>query len=169
MLYETRHSNVYWIEEAFHEDDVMYKWLKEWLAKTGIKTLIADGEGGSRRSPKLVEWARRGLIDVLQPDIVWDGFVFWLKYAKMLEEYNILAAPHNFGSTFGNYATCQIFPFIKTFTLAEWDEADIKGMDFSNYSYDNGYVVVGDKPGFGIDMDDELYEKTVAQSGWMAK
>ena len=54
--------NLYWLEEAFHEDDALYEDLKEWLRQRGQSVLIADGEGLA--SPHLIEWATRGLVDV---------------------------------------------------------------------------------------------------------
>ncbi|MCW3052635.1 MAG: Mandelate racemase/muconate lactonizing protein, partial [Chthonomonadales bacterium] len=64
VLEETADCHIHWMEEAFHEDPVLYRDLKEWLHTRGIDTLIADGEGDA--APALVNWAREGLIDVLQ-------------------------------------------------------------------------------------------------------
>lgn len=35
--------NLYWLEEAFHEDEGLYEDLKEWLRQRGQNVLIADG------------------------------------------------------------------------------------------------------------------------------
>ena len=67
VLEETASAGVYWIEEPFHEDGRLYAAFKEWMAARGIETLIADGEGAA--SPSLLDWARQGLIDVVQYDI----------------------------------------------------------------------------------------------------
>ena len=40
VLAETADAGVYWLEEAFHEDDVLYRDLKAWLAERGLATLI---------------------------------------------------------------------------------------------------------------------------------
>ena len=169
VLTALRDADIYWMEEAFHEDDVVYKKLKEWLNEEGMPTLIADGEVGSRRARNIVAWAKAGYIDVLQPDIVWDGLTFWLKYARMLDADGILSAPHNFGSMYGNYATVQVAPFIQHFTFAEWDEMTIEGYDVSQYKLANGFVHVPNHPGFGIGLDSALFEKRVAAEGWVAK
>ncbi|HET7770419.1 MAG TPA: enolase C-terminal domain-like protein, partial [Chloroflexota bacterium] len=42
VLAETADVRVFWLEEAFHEDAVLYRDLKEWLGKEGLETLIAD-------------------------------------------------------------------------------------------------------------------------------
>ena len=72
VLGETASSNVYWMEEAFHEDARLYGLLKEWLNAEGLETRIADGEGDA--SPNLLSWAKDGLVDILQYDIFRPGF-----------------------------------------------------------------------------------------------
>ena len=57
VLGGTADANVYWMEEAFHEDARVYSLLKEWLNAEGLKTKIADGEGGA--SPNLISWAKQ--------------------------------------------------------------------------------------------------------------
>ena len=50
VLHETADCAIYWLEEAFHEDAVLYRDLKEWLAREGTSILIADGEGDASPS-----------------------------------------------------------------------------------------------------------------------
>jgi hypothetical protein len=57
FLSATRESNLYWLEEAFHEDNVLYTNLKGWMRDRNIKTLIADGEGYACQA--LIDWARK--------------------------------------------------------------------------------------------------------------
>lgn len=45
VLKETASSNLSWIEEAFHEDDCLYRNLKEWMSEQKLNVLITDGEG----------------------------------------------------------------------------------------------------------------------------
>lgn len=66
VLAETADCRVFWLEEPFHEDGELYRDLKGWLADQGLQTLIADGEGDA--SPRLLDWAREGLVDVVQYD-----------------------------------------------------------------------------------------------------
>ena len=72
FLLETKDADVFWIEEAFHEDNMLYGFLKTWMKENGIKTLIADGEG--QASPSVIEWAKKGLIDVVQYNLRAYGF-----------------------------------------------------------------------------------------------
>jgi L-rhamnonate dehydratase len=72
VLSETADANLYWIEEPFHEDGTLYAHLKAWMQAEGLRVLIADGEGDA--SPRLLDWACDGLIDVVQHDILRPGF-----------------------------------------------------------------------------------------------
>ena len=85
VLSETAEARVYWIEEAFHEDGAFYTQLKEWLAAEGLNTLIADGEGAA--SPHLLDWARQGLIDVVQYDVRVPGFSRWLELGPQFDAW----------------------------------------------------------------------------------
>ena len=50
------------MEEAFHEDPVLYQDLHEWMDAEGITTLVADGEG--QASPTLMDYAKEGIVEV---------------------------------------------------------------------------------------------------------
>ncbi|KRF09977.1 mandelate racemase, partial [Paenibacillus sp. Soil766] len=56
VLLATAESRLYWIEEVFHEDNVLYENLKEWMQKNGLSVKIADGEG--QADPRLMDWAK---------------------------------------------------------------------------------------------------------------
>ena len=77
VLSETAEAQVYWMEEAFHEDASFYANLREWLNSEGLETKIADGEGGA--SLNLLQWAEEGLVDIVQYDIFHPGFSRWLE------------------------------------------------------------------------------------------
>ena len=63
-LAETAEANIFWLEEAFHEHPLFYEDLRMWLDKEQLPALIADGQGEA--SPRLLEYARDGLVDVIQ-------------------------------------------------------------------------------------------------------
>ena len=77
LLRATADADVFWLEEAFHEDDVLYSDFQAWLRAEGLSTLIADGEGLA--SPRLPEMARQRLVNVVQYDIFSYGFTRWLR------------------------------------------------------------------------------------------
>jgi L-alanine-DL-glutamate epimerase-like enolase superfamily enzyme len=167
VLEETADAGVYWIEEPFHEDGRLYAALKEWMAVRGIETTIADGEGAA--SPSLLDWAREGLIDVVQYDIRRPGFTRWLELGPQLDAWGVHSAPHHYGGAYGNYSACHVAAAIDRFELVEWDEATVPGLDASAYRIAEGYVEVPALPGFGLGLDSDLYERAVAENGFVVE
>ena len=165
VLAGTAEANVYWVEEAFHEDARLYGILKEWLNKEGIKTKIADGEGGA--SPHLIQWAKNGLIDIVQYDIFHPGFSRWLELGPELDEVNVGTAPHHYGGYYGNFVTGHLAARIENFEFVEWDHATTPGIDDSNYTISDGYVNIPNLPGFGLTIEEEPYQKALKESGFI--
>jgi L-rhamnonate dehydratase len=163
VLSETADCYIHWIEEAFHEDDALYEDLKNWMTGQGIDTLIADGEGLA--SPELLNWARRGLVDVIQYDIFGHGLTRWIHTGKQLDRWKVMSAPHAYGNHLANYASAHLSTAIDGFALLEWDEATTDGLDTSAYSIDNGYLQVPNSPGFGLKLDEETFRDAVKHNG----
>jgi L-alanine-DL-glutamate epimerase-like enolase superfamily enzyme len=157
FLLAVKESTVYWLEEAFHEDNMLYAELKRWMKEQGIETLIADGEG--QASPTLIDWAKKGLIDVVQYDLRGYGFFNWMELSKELEPFNILCAPHNYGGFYGNYAQGHFAACTDKFAFAEFDIAEAEGIDTSAYKIVDGRLQVPRLDGFGLGLDRGIFEK----------
>lgn len=164
VLTETAECEVFWLEEPFHEDPVLYRDLKDWLARQGLATLIADGEG--QASPTLLDWAREGLIDVVQYDIFGHTFTGWLATGRRLDEWGRRSAPHHYGGHYGNYAAAHLAGALSNFSFVEWDEATTPGLDTSAYQVREGTVVIPEQPGFGLDLDDDVFRRAVEAGGF---
>jgi L-rhamnonate dehydratase len=163
VLAETADCGILWMEEAFHEDDVLYRDLREWLAREDLRTLIADGEG--QADPRLIAWARTGLIDVIQYDIFGYGFTRWLALGCELDSANVRSAPHHYGGHYGNYAAGHLAAAIQGFTYVEWDAATTDGLDTSGYALQDGSVVLPTAPGFGLKLDEAVFGRAVVREG----
>jgi L-rhamnonate dehydratase len=150
VLAETSSANVYWIEEAFHEDGRLYERLKEGAA-----------------SPSLLDWAREGLIDVVQYDVLYTGFTRWLELGPQLDGWGVRSAPHHYGNWYGNYSACHLASFIQRFEFVEWDEATVPGLDASAYHISEGMVHVPDLPGFGLRLDEGAFARAVGENGFV--
>lgn len=164
VLLDTADCNVFWLEEAFHEDNVLYQDLKAWLKANGLAVLIADGEGYA--SPRLLSWAEERLIDVIQYDIFSYGFTPWLQLGRQLDGWGVHSAPHHYGGFYGNYAAGHLAAAIRNFTFVEWDEATIPGIDTSLYAIQAGEVQIPAAPGFGLRLDEEHFQGAVAAGGY---
>ncbi|MBI1279867.1 MAG: mandelate racemase [Anaerolineaceae bacterium] len=165
VLTETADCEIYWLEEAFHEDRVLYEGLHQWLDEQQLPVLIADGEG--QASPTLMNWTQAGVIDVVQYDLRDEGFDFWIKTGQQLDTWGAKSAPHNYGSCFGNYATCHLASAIEQFTFVEWDQIDLVGLDSSGYAIQDGRVHVPNRAGFGLRLDESVFEGSVKSEGFV--
>ena len=164
LLRETAAARVYWVEEPFHEDAVLFAALKRWLDEQEIATLIADGEGQAH--PELVRWAREGVVDVLNYDIRRPGFTWWRDRAEELAGTAVRIAPHNFGTPYGNYVSCHLATAVERYAFTEWDEGTMEGLDASAYGLVEGRVQVPRAPGFGLHLDEGYFERRVREAGW---
>jgi L-alanine-DL-glutamate epimerase-like enolase superfamily enzyme len=164
VLAETADCSIFWLEEPFHEDDVLYRDLRAWLAQQQLAVLIADGEG--QADPRLIQWARTGLLGVIQYDIFSYGFTRWLALGRELDAAGVRSAPHHYGSHYGNYAACHLAGAIRHFSYVEWDEATTVGIDGSGYAIRDGWVLVPNTPGFGLVLDETVFERAIATDGF---
>ena len=165
VLGETAACQIFWMEEAFHEDRILYLDLQAWLKAEGLTVLVADGEG--QASPTLLEWAQEGVVNVIQYDIFSYGFTPWLALGKQLDAWGVRSAPHHYGGHYGNYTACHLAGAIHNFTYVEWDEATTPGLDTTAYRIDNGHVVVPDAPGFGLRLEEEVFQQAVKANGFV--
>ncbi|MBM4460466.1 MAG: mandelate racemase [Chloroflexi bacterium] len=167
VLAETADCRVFWLEEAFHEDAVLYADLKSWLADQRLAVLIADGEG--QASPSLLTWAQDGLIDVVQYDVFGYGFTPWLALARQLDGWGVRSAPHHYGRLYGNYVAAHLAAVCQRFTFVEWDEAQTPALDTSAYRVEDGRVYVPRLPGFGLTLDEPWFRRAAAEHGFLVR
>ena len=164
VLDETANCRLHWIEEAFHEDAVLYQDLRDWMRGRGMDTLISDGEGTA--SPFLLDWARDKIVDILQYDYLSYGFTRWLATGRQAAEWGARVAPHHYGGLYGNYASGHLAAALPTFTMVEWDEATTPVLDGSAYTVRDGHVTLPDAPGFGLNLDEPAYQRAIQQDGF---
>ena len=164
VLAETADCRVFWLEEPFHEDGELYRDLKGWLSDQGLQTLIADGEGDA--SPRLLDWAREGLVDVVQYDYLSHGLTRWLATGANLDQWGRQTAPHHYGGYFGNFLSGHLAGGIGNFLFVEWDEATVPAVDASRYAVREGWVTQPDAPGFGLELDEAAFQKAVEAEGF---
>src|SRR4029079_15689235 len=132
VLAATADCPLFWLEEAFHEDNVLYEDLRAWQQAKGLNVLMADGEGYA--SPRLLDWARAGVLDVIQYDIFSYGFTPWLALGRELDQSGLRTAPHHYGGFYANFASAHLAAAVQHFTYVEWDEASVPGVDTSAYT-----------------------------------
>ena len=164
VLAATAECELFWLEEAFHEDPVLYQDLCEWMEQEGLTILIADGEG--QASPTLMEYAENGLVDVVQYDIFGYGLANWIQTGAQLDQWQVSTAPHHYGRHVGNYISGHLAAAVDHFAFVEWDEVAAPGLDGSAYKIEDGHVVLPNAPGFGLELDDALFQKAINDNGF---
>ena len=164
VLAETADCQLFWLEEAFQEDPVLYEELRAWMERERLAVLIADGEVWA--PPELMDWARQGLVDVIQYDIFRHGFSNWLRTGAQLDAWGARSAPHHYGRHVGNYVAGHLAAAIERYTFVEWDEVTTPGLDASAYRVEQGQVIIPEAPGFGLALEESVFRAAVAQGGF---
>lgn len=166
VLYATADAQLTFIEEPFYEDPILYEDLKTWMSEEHISVMIADGEG-LIAAPFVIDWAKQGLIDVIQFDIRFYGYTRLLELNDTLHDSNVKQAPHNYGGPFGNFASCHLAPALDRFLFVEWDEVSVPALDSSAYQVVDGKVNLPQAPGFGLQLDNDRFKRAAATEGWV--
>lgn len=75
-------------------------------------------------------------------------------------------APHHYGRHLGNFVSGHLVPAIAGFTFVEYDETTTPGIDSSAYRVEDGQVVIPDAPGFGLKLEEGLFQAAVKNGGY---
>jgi gluconate/galactonate dehydratase len=130
--------------------------------RTKVRAPVALGERLTTPAD-FASFLRRGLVDILQPDITNSGgFTSGRKIAGIAESFGAPLAYHNAFGPVQTAATLQLDATLPTFFIQEsfeaswppWKRSLVKG-----YRWENGAFEVPDRPGLGV----EVVEKAVEE------
>ncbi len=97
--------------------------------------------------------------DYIQPDISHAGGIMELKkIAAVADTYYIPFAPHNPSGPVANAATLQLAACCPNFNILEIMYSDVTwraDVTNENLHYEDGYITIPDKPGLGIEINEE--------------
>ncbi len=97
--------------------------------------------------------------DFIQPDVSHAGGIMELKkIAALAEAHYIPFAPHNPSGPVANAATLQLAACTQNFSILEIMYSDVvyrKDVTNENLTYKDGYIDIPDKPGLGIELNEE--------------
>jgi L-alanine-DL-glutamate epimerase-like enolase superfamily enzyme len=148
--------NVTWLEEPLPSDNL--KGLAELTARSNIDIAGGENDFGLRRFREILD---AEAYDIIQPDATRSGGILQVrKIAALAEAYGVRAIPHIFG--FGLIMAANIhviassynsdmmeYPFIPDeFTLLK-----------KPIPLEDGYAIVPQEPGLGVELDIESIEK----------
>jgi D-galactarolactone cycloisomerase len=159
LLDETRDAGLYWMEEILPETVAAYSTLKDKLAGSGMKTLLAAGE--HMREPLQFEpyLKPRRLMDVLQMDVRQGGFLDNAEVARMAAAAGSVAIPHNWASQLGMIMGLQLARAVQAVPMVESDRSTCDVLTTDAYRFDKGMFRVPTTPGLSIGINREVYER----------
>lgn len=143
-----------WFEEPVPPDNL--EALKEVKSKSPVA--ISAGERLYTR------WGYKQMFDLsaadfIQPDISHAGGISELKKIAAEAEYRYMGfAPHNPSGPVANAATLQLAAACPNFSILEIMYSDVewrKNVTNEALEYENGYIKIPDKPGLGIEINEE--------------
>ena len=106
---------------------------------------------------------RRNCVDIAQPDIFHNmGLLTSKKVAAMCEANHVPVSFHNPSGPISNAAILQLAATTPNFVIHEMmltDGSFRKVVTNENVKFEDGYLVISDKPGLGIDVNVEEIEK----------
>jgi len=147
----------YWVEEPLYPDDLEgYRKLAE-----STNTRIACGENETTRYgfKQLIEI---GKVDVVQPDVTRCGGISEARKIALLAEANhVLCVPHCWSTGIVEAAALQFIAATPNSHLLEYCVADtpLRREIAEEIKVENGYAAVPDKPGLGIEVNEEAIAK----------
>jgi galactonate dehydratase len=118
------------------------------------------------------ELLEKSAADIIMPDIQkCGGLLEARKIADMAHTYLVPVAPHCVVSPIGTMASCHVCAAIPNFLVLEWHWSPRMAL-WKNFVkegeiIEKGFITVPDRPGFGVEMNDEAVRKYLARgSGW---
>lgn len=132
---------------------------------------IAAGERlfGKYQYRELIE---KQAVSIVQPDICHVGGIFeGRKIAAMAENYYMSVAPHNPLGAISLASCIQLDACIPNFLVQEHpgnaDDSDLGvGYIKEPFVIKNGYIDVPDKPGLGVELDEEAIKEKIYDGKW---
>ena len=121
------------------------------------------------------ELLEKRAVDIIMPDVhKCGGLLEARKIADMAHTYYVPMAPHAQASPIGMMAACHMLATIPNFLVYEWHwgHPDSRTQQWKNFVKEGdiiqkGYITVPDKPGIGVEMNDEAVRKMVRPgSNW---
>ena len=123
------------------------------------------------------ELLEKRAVDIIMPDIQkCGGLLEARKIADMAHTYYVPVAPHCQASPMGTMASCHVLAAIPNCLVLEWHwgHPPQRTVDWKKYVkegeiIDKGFITVSDRPGIGLEMDDEAIRKMQRPgSNWFA-
>jgi len=164
---EMERFKLMWLEEPVPAENIAA--MRE--VRRSTSTPICCGENLYLRHG-FRELLEQGAADIIMPDIQkCGGLSEARKIADMAHTYYVAFAPHCVVSPIGTMASCHVCAAVPNFLVLEWHWIHRmplwKGFVKEGDIIDRGFITVPDRPGIGVEMDDEFARRAqAAGSSW---
>lgn len=153
-----------WLEEPVPAENIDA--LAQVRASTS--TVICTGENQYTRF-EFLELFQKKAVDVIMPDLAKAGGIAEAKrIADIADAHYIPIAPHNVSSPLGMMAACHVLASVPNFLLLEFHARDIRWWndlcDGDKPFVEDGFMAVSERPGLGVELNDEV-AKTLLWNG----
>lgn len=151
-------------------EDLRLLWLEEPVPAENIEalaqvrasssTVICTGENQYTRFD-FIELLAHKAVDVIMPDLAKAGGIAEGKrIADLADAHYVPIAPHNVSSPLGMMAACHVLASVPNFLVLEFHARDISWWndlcDGDKPFIEDGFMTVSDKPGIGVELNDEV-------------
>jgi len=161
-------ADIHWFEEPFPEGLEESVAFRQYLRAAHRPTMLADGEGSERDDEAFTAIVQAGGIDIVQFDLRAYGLTRWGRYRRVIEETGALAAPHNWGSHLSAFYIAQFALACPRFAMVEVDRQAMPAVDAGGYGWEQGALTVPEAPGFGLGLDEGLWQERLrAEGAWV--
>jgi L-alanine-DL-glutamate epimerase-like enolase superfamily enzyme len=149
-----------WLECETHDAGA----LREIRHSSGTPICIGESMFGVRQ---YIPFFKNYALDVVMPDVAWNGFTETKRIAEAARLFDITVAPHNCHSPVTSLACAQLCANLPNFYLLEFDYDDVPWRDdllMSPLDIRNGHLVIPDGPGLGIEVNEKELRKHPAKT-----
>jgi len=163
-------SGVFWLEEPLHRHD--YRALAELRHHARLR--IAGGEG-NREFGEYREYLRHGSLDVYQQDVAWStGILRGCQLAADVQDHSAIYSPHTWGDGLVLLANLQVAAAVSNAPFVElpydppaWTPERRDFVLPTPIRAENGFVVLPEAPGLGVELDWRSLEPFRIDTGTM--
>ncbi|MEU8223247.1 enolase C-terminal domain-like protein [Kribbella sp. NPDC048915] len=136
--------DLYWIEEMFSERRPDLEALRDHLETLANRPKVADGEYDPNVG-HVLQLARDGLIDVALMDVIGHGLTAW---RRTMPELAAEASPHAWGQPLKTLYAAHLAAGLGKTPIVE----GVPGPGY--YPLEDGHIILSDRPGFGLELED---------------
>lgn len=165
MIDQTRELNLYWLEEPLHRGD--FEGLRKLRSIPGAPRITSDEMNTEYYELRYL--MSSGCLDVLQTDCVYFGGITGrANIAKESADHGVTFSLHTWGNGIGFLANAHraagtgASPYLAyAIDPPEWTLLERDFMLTEPVMHDgNGFVDLGDRPGFGFELDEDILNET---------